>query len=234
MAGGHLHEHRAHTLSTFLLFSYTGISVKIPLRLRDWRKIKKTGRGYSRREITVVKILQGFTGKEQLGSFLNIGFHDYQDIRTQWWIDICRANNIDWHILEVFEPNVHNFLKHAPEADHHRIHLGNLQDISDIFEGTFDVVLHWHGPEHLDKDIYLQLLPEIISKTKKLLILGCPNGHEDQGQAYGNPYEEHLSFWTGEDFHQLGFRTIEVSDKKPGHITAYKVVQEMEPGGVSE
>jgi hypothetical protein len=62
----------------------------------------------------------------------------------------------------------------------------------------------------------------MLARTRRLAILGCPNGREEQGQAYGNPFEEHLSFWTCADFHQLGFSTHTVADKVPGHITAYK------------
>lgn len=198
------------------------VGVKIPLRLRDWRKVKKTGRGYSHREMTVVKLLREFSKSGSITSFLNIGFHDYQDIRKRWWIDICRANDIDWQILEIFEPNVENFIKHAPVEDHDRITLGNLRNIGNLFSRKYDVLFHWHGPEHVEKQEFLSDLPELINITEKLIILGCPNGHEDQDEAYGNPFEKHVSFWTEEDFHQLGFETVLVTDKKPGHITAYK------------
>lgn len=196
--------------------------VKIPLRLLDFQKVKKTGRGYTHRELTVVELLRELSSKTTLRSFLNVGFHDYQDIRNRWWIDICRANGIDWHILEIFEPNVQNFTTHAPPSDRHRITHGSLQDIATLFDRSFDVVLHWHGPEHLERQVFLQLLPSITAAASKLLIFGCPDGLEEQGEAYGNPYEKHISFWSEENFHELGFQTKRVSDKKPGHITAYK------------
>lgn len=196
--------------------------MNIPMRLLDFRKVKKTGRGYTRRELTVVGLLRELAADKPIASLLNVGFHDYQDIRNRWWIDICRANNIDWHILEIYPPNVENYKKHAPPADRHRITLGNLRDIAALFQCKFDVVMHWHGPEHLEKDEFLTILPDIISRTGRLAIFGCPNGREEQGQAYGNPFEEHLSFWTCADFHRLGFSTHTVADKVPGHITAFK------------
>ncbi len=199
--------------------------MNIPLRLLDWQKVKKTGRGYTRRELTVIPLLKELAAEKPITSFLNVGFHDYQDIRNRWWIDICRANKIDWHILEIFEPNVENFLKHVPAADRHRITLGNLKDMGILFNRKFDVFLHWHGPEHLEKEEFLGFLPTILGSTARLAILGCPNGPEEQGQAYGNPYEEHISFWSRDDFHQLGFATVAVADKKPGHITAYQFLQ---------
>lgn len=196
--------------------------MKIPLRLLDWQKVKKTGRGYTKRELTVVHLLKELAAQKPITSFLNVGFHDYQDIRNRWWIDICQANNIDWHILEIFEPNVQNFLQHASTADRQRITLGNLKDIDSVFARKFDVLLHWHGPEHLERKEFLDLLPKILGNTQRMVILGCPNGPEEQGQAYGNPFEEHISFWSTEDFAELGFQTISVADKKPGHITAYR------------
>jgi hypothetical protein len=202
-----------------------GKRVIIPLRLLDWRKVKKTGRGYTRRELTVVPLLKALAAKQRIGSFLNVGFHDYQDIRNRWWIDICRANQIDWHILEIFEPNVENFKQHAPPQDRHRITLGNLRDIRTLFNRKFDVFFHWHGPEHLERQDFLSLLPNILETTSQLAIFGCPNGYEEQGCSYGNPNEEHISFWSTGDFHELGFQTVVVSDKKPGHITAYQYLR---------
>jgi hypothetical protein len=196
--------------------------VKIPLRLLDWRKVKKTGRGYTRRELSAIKFLLKADHKSPVRSFLNVGFHDYQDRRNRWWIDLCRANSIDWHILELFPANKDNFLRYAPPEDHHRITLGDIRDVATLYTQKFDVIFHWHGPEHLKKDDYLALLPDLIATADNLLLLGCPNGHEEQGMAYGNPHEEHISFWTPEEFHKLGFVTDIVSDKSPGHLSAAK------------
>lgn len=201
--------------------------MKIPLRWHDWSKIKKTGRGYTRRELTVVELLKMVATRQRPPrSFLNIGFHDYQDVRNRWWIDICRANGIDWHILEVFQPNVDNFLAHAPAADRHRITCGNLLDLDRLYQRNFDVILHWHGPEHLERQAFLDCLPTLLAHSDLLTILGCPDGEEEQGQAYGNPFEEHVSFWSEEDFRGLGFEVLRVRDKAPGHLTAYRLQAE--------
>ena len=200
--------------------------MKIPLRWHDWSKIKKTGRGYTRRELTVVELLKMAAEHRPPRSFLNIGYHDYQDVRNRWWIDICRANDIDWHILEVFQPNVDSFLAQAPAADHHRITCGNLLDLDRLYQRNFDVILHWHGPEHLERQAFLDCLPALLAHSDLLTILGCPDGEEEQGQAYGNPFEEHLSFWSEEDFRSLGFEVLRVRDKAPGHLTAYRLQPE--------
>lgn len=172
--------------------------------------------------MTVVKLFKELADQHPISSFLNIGFHDYQDIRNRWWIDICRANDIDGHILEIFEPNVEIFHLYAVAADRHRIVLGSIEDIDRLFTRKFDVVFHWHGPEHLEKSKYLDILPKIVARASRMVIVGCPDGPEEQGQAYGNSYEAHLSFWTCAEFEQLGFLTLIVADKPPGHITAFK------------
>ncbi|MGD2119980.1 MAG: hypothetical protein PVG66_16605 [Chromatiales bacterium] len=196
--------------------------MKIPLRLLDWKKVKKTGKGYTHREMTVVRLLEQLFDQQGVSSFLNVGFHDYQDRRNRWWIDLCRANGIDWYIMEIFEPNCRRFRDKAPEADHFRIIQGDIREIDKVLGRKFDVVLHWHGPEHILKEEYLEALPNIEAAAEKMLILGCPNGLEEQGAAYGNPYEEHISFWTEDEFQKLGYQTISVQDKVPGHLTAWK------------
>ena len=201
---------------------HTGASLKIPLRLYDLRKLRKFGKGYTPRERTVVELLKELSQKGTVKSFLNIGFHDYQDTRNRWWIDICRANGIEWHVLEIYGPNVERFKQRAPKEDHHRITQGDVKDIAKIFDHNFDVILHWHGPEHLPREDFLEALPGLEERSEQLLILGCPNGPEEQGSAYRNPHEEHVSFWSQEDFQSLGFETQALADRVPGHITAHK------------
>lgn len=195
---------------------------KVPLRLLDWKKIKKTGKGYTKREWTVVQLMKELHKTIEIKSLLCIGFRDYHDIRNRWWIDLCRKNNIDWHILEIFQANVERYKGQCPSSDIQRITCGDVREIDKIFDHQFDVIIHWHGPEHLYKDDFLQALPGIEKTAKMLVILGCPNGEEEQGITYGNPYEEHVSFWSTDEFESLGYQTILIKDKIPGHITAYK------------
>lgn len=99
---------------------------------------------------------------------------------------------------------------------------GDINDINTILPQKYDVIIHWHGPEHLLKDDYIELLPAIESCANKMVLLGSPNGIEEQGIAFNNPNEEHISFWSEEDYQGLGYKTEHVYDKAPGHITAWK------------
>jgi len=197
---------------------------KIPLRLLDWKKLKKTGKGYTKREWTVVQLLKDISKDKQIRSLLSVGFHDYQDIRNRWWIDLCRKNNINWHILEIFQKNVERYKTQCPLADIDRITCGDVREIDTLFSNKFDIIIHWHGPEHLYKEDFLHALPKIENTASMMIIFGCPNGVEEQAVIYGNPYEEHVSFWSTDEFNELGYKTILIQDKRPGHITAYKYI----------
>lgn len=170
---------------------------------------------YTTREQTVVGILKTIDAE----SFLNVGFRQYSDPRNHWWIKICEANNIDWKILEIFKPNIDASIKAGLESSR-AIH----GDIMDLNFPNFDIILFWHGPEHIAKEKFIRKLKKIEAKANKMIILGMPNGHEVQGPVHDNPYEEHVAHYTPEELYEIGYETIIVEDRKPGHITAYKNV----------
>ena len=172
---------------------------------------------YTVREKTVVDVLAKHG--TLLKTFLNVGFHNWEDPRRHWWIKICDANGWDWKIMEVYEPNVKDAIaKGCPED---KIFVGDITDTEKY--GDYDCILFWHGPEHLKKETFLKTLPKIEALTNRLLIFGMPLGHEPQGDAYGNPYERHESDWYEHEWKKLGYETIPVHDhQKYPHITTYK------------
>lgn len=173
---------------------------------------------YTRREITVVDILYGFN--LDLKSFLNIGFRQWNNPKNHWWIEVCEANDIDWHIMEIFQPNIDKAIEEGcPEE---RIFLGDIMDV--CIYGDYDCILFWHGPEHVQKRDFMNNLDNIEQKAKKVLFFGMPLGEHRQRAVYGNPHEEHVSTWYPQDWIDLGYSVIPVIDStwKP-HITAYKI-----------
>ena len=46
---------------------------------------------YSAREITIANVLRD-NSNLNIQSFLNVGFHGWNDIRAHWWIKICNEN----------------------------------------------------------------------------------------------------------------------------------------------
>lgn len=170
---------------------------------------------YTDRELTVVNILKQYP---TITSFLNIGFHGWNDPRTHWWINICKRNKISWDIMEIFKTNISDAVKAGCPKD--RIFQGNILD--DAAYGNYDCILFWHGPEHVHKTQWLKCLPSIEKHANKLIIFGMPLGEEPQGQVYGNPAEEHVSAWEPNEWKSLGYTCIEVHDRVPAHITAFK------------
>jgi len=170
---------------------------------------------YTQREKTVCDVFQ----KTEFTSMVNVGFHDWQQPTRHWWINICKSNNVDWSIVEVFEPNVSAAISQGCPED--KIYNLSIVDVDKLPEA--DLLLFWHGPEHLLKEDFLSILPKLEDKYDKL-IFGMPLGEEPQGEAYGNPYECHISAWSSQEWKDLGYEVIEVYDNQPyPHITTYKL-----------
>jgi len=174
---------------------------------------------YTVREKTVIDILNNYNGR--IETFLNVGFRQWNDPRIHWWRKICDANHIDWKILEIFPNNVEDSIKSGCPKE--KIQLGNILNIEEY--GNHDVLLFWHGPEHIKKDVFLKALPQIESKVNKIVIFGMPLGHEPQGSAHGNPFEVHQSDWFEQDWKDQGYEVIPIHDHQAyPHITAYKIL----------
>lgn len=172
---------------------------------------------YTDREKTVCKILSELD--VNIKSFINVGFRNWQDPRNHWWIKICEANNIDWSIVEIFEPNVSDTISKGCPPD--KIFNESITEVDKLPEA--DCLLFWHGPEHLTKEEFLKILP-LLEKKYKVLIFGMPLGEQPQGLAYGNPWEQHVSFWKTKEWEDLGYKVTEVFDhQKYPHITTIKI-----------
>ena len=78
--------------------------------------------------------------------------------------------------------------------------------------------------EHIEKNEFLNALSQIENKANKLIIFGMPHGEEIQEAVYGNKFEEHVSAWYSNEWKDLGYSTIVINDRIPGHITSYKLI----------
>jgi len=87
----------------------------------------------------------------------------------------------------------------------------------------FDLLLWWHGPEHLPFVDAITLLARLASaRPVPALAIACPYGLTPQGAVGGNPHEKHACGLLPEDFERLGF-TVSVCgrpNKKGGNILA--------------
>lgn len=129
--------------------------------------------------------------------------------------------NANWQIdvIEIFEENINQ--------------LRGLHWITNLIHGDirtydpekYDVIMFWHGPEHLLFDEVVELTDK-LKKHTDLLIYATPNGRYDQGEEYGNPYEVHASTWTKEKFEWIGMKADAIGnpDQKQGNIIAWTSV----------
>lgn len=125
-------------------------------------------------------------------------------------------------VIEIFPDNV--------------AQLANIQWISRLIEGdvrlfhpyfVYDLVVFWHGPEHLEADE----VPGLLEKMKtyaKAIIFASPNGRYEQGAEYGNDAERHASTWYLEDFVRLDMVASAIGDpdEENGNIIAYWMREE--------
>lgn len=101
-------------------------------------------------------------------------------------------------VIEIHKPNC-DFLE---ETDLFRevIH----GDVCEVQLGPYNLAFWWHGPEHVYQH-KLVLTIARLTLVAKAIIVGCPWGRYEQGEVYGNPYEEHKSHLLPKDLEELGF-----------------------------
>ena len=115
----------------------------------------------------------------------------------------------DYTILEIWKPNVMWLLRRQ-----YNVIKADVQKMSKLSLGKFDIVMWWHGPEHLEEDrLYASSLKQLQALTGKILITACPWGKYTSRRVTKNPYEEHLSCLYPEFFESLGWATNTIGEK---------------------
>lgn len=146
-------------------------------------------------------------------SCLQIGCRSRKGFKN--FFDPFSALGFDTHdVLEAHKPNVDKL--NLPEA---RAKVCGdalkIKECRGLLE-SYDIIVWWHGPEHVKKDQFERALPDLISMCNIGLVIGCPNGKYDQGAIHGNPFEQHKHHWLVEEFEALGFEMWTFGTGKPG------------------
>jgi len=91
----------------------------------------------------------------------------------------------------------------------------------------YDVVMWWHGPEHVEIDELRAILARLEWSARHFIILASPWGNYPQGAAGGNPFEEHISALTPKTWSSLGYSsdTIGELDKLGSNLLAWKKIK---------
>ncbi len=111
-----------------------------------------------------------------------------------------RYRKEDWRVridgIEIFDA----YIQEHQRAIYDNIHIGDAMEVIDEL-GTYDLVLLCDVVEHFEKDKAWALLDKCFGHCSRYGIVGIPLGEKwTQPPIYGNPHEEHKSFWTVEEF----------------------------------
>lgn len=97
-------------------------------------------------------------------------------------------------------------------------------DIRNVELSEYDTVFWWHGPEHISISDFEPTVARLEKAARKLVVLGSPWGHYEQGAEYGNCHEAHVAKLFPVDYERLGYQTV--TKGKPNqvgsHILAWK------------
>jgi SAM-dependent methyltransferase len=94
--------------------------------------------------------------------------------------------------------------------------VADVLDIGAVFpENSFDCVTLLEVIEHLSRDDGYALLAQCERIARKRVVVSTPNGFLQQPARDGNPFQEHLSGWTRQDFEARDYRVIGTAGWKP-------------------
>lgn len=135
----------------------------------------------------------------QIGARNKGSWHKIQKIFTEV--------NINQHdILEVWDANVKH-LRSSKDTGGEVFHCNvlDMHSNNQTKNKTWDWIIWWHGPEHVKKEEFRELLPKISKMYNVGFIVGCPFGTHEQGSMYGNNFEAHISHWKDTELEKMGF-----------------------------
>lgn len=128
-------------------------------------------------------------------------------------------------VLEAWRPNVDSLTAwNSEEKILRRIFRGNIRDTSSLPDEKYNVVMFWHGPEHVPAEDLAFVLLNMEAMATDFSICACPWGKYAQGEVNGNPFERHVSHLYELDFGGFGYMThaIGKKDKKGSNLLAWK------------
>lgn len=119
-------------------------------------------------------------------------------------------------ILEAHTPNLSQYLD--------KYNVINADITKFETKDKWDVVMWWHGPEHIAKEELKPTLQKLERMANKLVILGCPWGLCLQGEYGGNPYQVHKNHIYPLDLLKLNYsvETIGKLDFPGSNLLAWK------------
>ena len=128
----------------------------------------------------------------------------------------------DFDVMDVWKPNLDNLEYWEYLGD--KI-LGNINNIDKLITKQYNIILFWHGIEHLEKNEFSILQSKLDLLSGTILIMGCPYGEFKQGEVDGNPYEEHKTHWQPEELESFGYDIFTTDFENRKDIIGIKYIE---------
>jgi hypothetical protein len=114
-------------------------------------------------------------------------------------IEVFHKNAVELRKSEYFENVIHGDVRYI--------------EYLDLGREKFDVVVWWHGPEHIQKSESKEIIAKLEKLANRYVILGTPWGLVKQGISGKNFYEVHLSFWDPGDYIRMKYDCLILGKK---------------------
>lgn len=151
---------------------------------------------------------------DDIKSVLNIGLNcDLGKMHHKNFIEDI-LNDLGFSVkhtaLEIYKPYAE--VGHVKYKNYNFIN-GDVQNIDNFFDvKSFDLSVWWHGPEHIKEESLIPTIKKIENATKKIVILGSPEGFIEQGADGENIFDVHLSGPDSVFYKKLGYDATTVMD----------------------
>ena len=126
------------------------------------------------------------------------------------YLDIWTNHNVlksDWIIqidgVEIFE----DYIQAHQRFIYNNIYIGNITALIDGLQ-NYDLIFMGDVLEHIEQAQARELLAKLKRKSRTLIIAIPLGDNWKQDECFNNPYEEHISQWTEQDFSDNAWHRI--------------------------
>ena len=121
------------------------------------------------------------------------------------WKGVCDSLGVKYTLVEIFKPWCDELIDEGFDAI--------CEDILELDPPIKGSLLLWsHGPEHVEKERFIQALPDLKTRYANMFI-AMPYGIWNQGSKI-NPYEHHLWSAVPSDLKELNFSIVRTNGPK--------------------